>query len=215
MNFYESLNWRYAKKKMNGQQISSDKVERILEAIQLAPTSLGLQPFNVLNITDVETKQSILPIAYNQQQIVDSSNVLVFAAWDSLPDEKIDAYVELTAKQRNLSQEELQPLRDMLNGLKSKTDEEIFQWSAKQAYIAFGFAIAAAAVEQVDATPMEGFDMLALDQLLGLQEQGLKSALLLPLGYRDEENDWLAPMNKVRRPKNELIFNVDLAEVVS
>ena len=214
MDFYDSLNWRYAAKKMNGQEVPQEKIERILDAIQLAPTSIGLQPFKVLEITDQDLKKKILPIAHNQQQIVDSSHLLVFAAWDNLSEEHINDYVELTGKTRNLSNEELQPLRNMLNGVASKTAEELYQWSAKQAYIAFGFALAAAAVEEVDSTPMEGFKPDELDELLNLREQGLKSISLLALGYRDEKNDWLAPMKKVRRPKDELFAKPELAELV-
>lgn len=214
MEFYDSLNWRYATKKMNGQEVPQEKIDRILNAIQLAPTSIGLQPFKVLDITDLDLRRKILPIAHNQQQIVDSSHLLVFAAWENLSEEHINDYVELTGEERNLSNEELQPLRDMLNGVALKTDEELYQWSAKQAYIAFGFGLAAAAVEEVDATPMEGFKPEELDALLGLKEKGLKSILLLPLGYRDEKNDWLAPMKKVRRSKDELFGKPKLAELV-
>lgn len=214
MNFHESLNWRYATKRMNGEEVPQEKIEQILDAIQLAPTSMGLQPFKVLVITDPELKERIKPIAFNQSQITESSHLLVFAAWDSISDEQIDDYVELTSKERDLPEEELKPLRDMLNGVATKTNEELYQWSAKQAYIAFGFGLVAAAVEGVDTTPMEGFNPDELDQLLGLKEKGLKSILLMPLGFRDEANDWLAPMKKVRRPKNELFIEPKLAELV-
>lgn len=210
MDFYASLNWRYATKKMNGQEVPQEKIDRIFDAIQLAPTSMGLQPFKVLVITDPNLKERIKPIAFNQSQITESSHLLVFAAWDSISDEQIDDYVELTSKERDLSVEELKPLRDMLNGTAKKSDEEIYSWSARQSYIAYGFGLAAAAVEEVDATPMEGFNPDELDDLLGLREQGLKSISLLALGYRDEGNDWLAPMKKVRRPKDELFANPEL-----
>lgn len=214
MNFYESLNWRYATKRMNGEEVPQEKLERILDAIQLAPTSMGLQPFKILVITDPDLKERIKPIAFNQNQITESSHLLVFAAWDSISDEQIDDYVELTSEERDLSEEELQPLRDMLEGTAKKSDEEIHNWSARQSYIALGFGLAAAAVEEVDASPMEGFNPDELDDLLGLREEGLKSISLMALGFRDEENDWLAPMKKVRRPKGELFEKPELAELV-
>lgn len=213
MNFYEALNWRYATKKMNGEAVPEEKVDRILEAVQMAPTSLGLQPFTVLTVTDPKLKEQILPIANGQTQITDGSHLLIFAAWDGLSEERIEEYMELTANERGLTEEQLVPLRNMLEGVASGSDEEILEWSAKQAYIAFGFALAAAGVEQVDSTPMEGFDPQALDELLDLNERGLRSILLLPLGYRDEEKDWLAPMKKVRRPKDELIQEVAVPEM--
>jgi len=89
------------------------------------------------------------------------------------------------------------------------TQEQRFQWAARQTYIAFGIAIAAAAIEQVDATPMEGFKNAELDLLLGLKEKGLRSTSLLALGYRDTTNDRLVNLKKVRRPKEELIIELN------
>lgn len=214
MNFYEALNWRYATKNMNGDVVPDEKVDQILNAIQLAPTSMGVQPFTVFVITDPELKEEIRPIAYGQNQITDSSHLLVFAAWDRLADDDIDAYIQLTAKERNLDLEELNPLRKNLEGIASKPKEELFDWAARQAYIAFGFGISAAAVEKVDATPMEGFNNEDLDELLGLRENGMRSTTLLPLGFRDEENDWLAPMKKVRRPKEKLFVQTESGVLV-
>lgn len=214
MDFHKALNWRYATKRMNGEEVPQEKLERILDAIQLAPTSMGLQPFKILVITDPELKERIKPIAFNQNQITESSHLLVFAAWDSISDEQIDDYVELTSKERDLPEEELQPLRDMLEGTAKKSDEEVYNWSARQVYIALGFGLAAAAVEEVDASPMEGFNPDELDELLDLRKEGLKSISLMALGFRDEENDWLAPMKKVRRPKDELFDEPKLAELV-
>ncbi len=214
MDFYNALKWRYATKKMNGEEVPQEKVDRILEAIRLAPTSLGAQPFTVLDITDQDLKEEILPIANGQTQITNSSHLLVFAAWDELSQEQIDEYVQQTATERNLDINELAPFKTYLQNAASKPKEEFFEWSARQTYIALGFALASAAIEEVDSTPMEGFDNKELDELLGLREQGMRSVTLLPLGYRDEENDWLAPMKKVRRPKKELIVEPETEELV-
>ncbi|MBW3545046.1 MAG: NAD(P)H-dependent oxidoreductase [Bacteroidetes bacterium] len=209
MNVLEALNWRYATKKMNGSQVPQDKVDNILEAIRLAPTSMGLQPFTVLVIEDPELKQKIQPIAYNQSQIVDSSHLLVFAAWSNVSEEQIEEYINHTAEVRNMPVASLDDFKNMLlNMAKNRTAEENMQWSARQAYIAFGTALVAAAAEKVDATPMEGFDSAALDALLNLEEKGLKSVTLLPLGYRDTTNDWLASLPKVRREKDKLFVQL-------
>lgn len=214
MDFYEALNWRYATKKMSGNAVPDEKLHQVLEAIQLAPTSLGVQPFTVFVITDQELKKQILPIANGQTQVVDSSHLLVFAAWTQITADHIDSFVQLTADERNLDIEVLDPLRKNMEKIATKPEEELFIWSSRQAYIAFGFGIAAAAMEQVDATPMEGFNNEALDDLLELHEKGMKSTTLLPLGFRDQENDWLAPMKKVRRPKDELFVEVEAGELV-
>ena len=206
MELLNALEWRYASKKMNGQQVPEEKVERILEAIRLAPSSMGLQPYTVLVIKDPEIKKQILPIANNQQQIVDSSHLLVFAAWDKITPEHVDDYVNLTASTRNIPVESLDQFKNMLVSISQRPQQENYEWAARQSYIAFATAIAAAAEERVDATPMEGFNNAKLDELLGLKAKGLKSITLLPLGYRDAENDWLVKFPKVRRQKENLFI---------
>ena len=206
MELLDALQWRYASKKMNGKQVPEEKIERILEAIRLAPSSMGLQPYTVLVIKDAELKKQILPIANNQQQVVDASHLLVFAAWDNITPEQVDEYINLTAETRKMPVENLVQFKAALLNIAARPAEENFTWAARQSYIAFATAIAAAAEEHVDATPMEGFNNAALDSLLGLKEKGLRSITLLPLGYRDVENDWLATSPKVRREKEKLFL---------
>ncbi len=207
MELLNALEWRYASKKMNGEQVPEEKVERILEAIRLAPSSMGLQPYTVLVIKNAEIKKQILPIANNQQQIIDCSHLLVFAAWNKITPDHVDDYVNLTASTRNISAESLKDFKNILLSIAARPQEENFDWAARQSYIAFATAIAAAAEERVDATPMEGFNNAALDELLGLKEKGLGSITLLPLGYRDTANDWLAKFPKVRREKEKLFLH--------
>ncbi|GGZ20471.1 nitroreductase [Echinicola pacifica] len=208
MNLNEILEWRYATKKMSGKAVPQEKVDYILEAARLAPSSSGLQPYRIIVVTDPEIKEKIKPIAWDQSQITDASHVLVFAAWDNYTEEKIKAVFEKTLTARGLPLDRMDAYRERLWGMYSQlTEERHNHHAAKQAYIAFGLAIAAAAEQKVDATPMEGFDPNALDEILGLREMGLKSALVLPLGYRDEDNDWLAGLEKYRTPEEEFIIN--------
>lgn len=203
MQLLEALNWRYATKKMNGEPVPQEKVDKILDAAQLAPTSSGLQPFKIIVITNPDLKAKIQPIAMNQSQVVDGSHLLVFAAWDNYTAQRIDDVFAHTAAERGIP---TSTFDDYCNRLKNlylnRTAEQNFEHAARQAYISFGLAIAAAAELKVDATPMEGFDNAALDELLELPQQGLKSVTLLPLGYRDAENDWLVGQKKVRMPKS-------------
>ncbi|MHC2993481.1 nitroreductase, partial [Pontibacter sp. HJ8] len=166
MNILETLEWRYASKRMNGQRVPSEKVETILEAIRMAPSSMGLQPYTVLVIEDEELKKQIRPIAYNQPQIEESSHLLVFAAWDDVTPAHIEDYIQHTAAVRNMPEEALADFKNqLLQMAQSKTQEQNYNWAARQAYIAFGTGLVAAAAERVDATPMEGFDAAALDKL--------------------------------------------------
>ncbi len=210
MSLIENLEWRYATKKMNGVPVPQEKVDIILEAARLAPTSSGLQPFEILVITNPELKQKIRAIANDQSQITDASHVLVFAAWDDLDAKRINDMFLYTTRERGLPDDRMDSYKNFLLSIYgSKTAEENFQATARQAYIGFGIAIAAAAEQRVDATPMEGFDAAALDQLLNLKEKGLRSVTLLPLGYRDAENDWLHGMKKVRKPKEQFITELN------
>ena len=199
MNLLESLQWRYATKKMNGEKIPQDKLDRILQATKLAPSSYGLTPYNVIVVEDQKLKEELQGAAYGQTQLSESSAVLVFATWDDVTEDSVDIYMNEIARQREMSVEGLKGMSDMMKGsLSNMTQEQKISWAQRQAYIGLGFALVAAATEEVDSTPMEGFNPLAVDTILGLKEQGLMSVAILPLGYRDSENDYLVNAKKVR-----------------
>ena len=210
MSLIDDLNWRYATKKMNGEKVSQDKVDAIVAAAHLAPTSSGLQPFKVIVVSNPELKEKIKAVGFGQSQITDSSHLLVFAAWDSYTEERIRAVYAHANSERGLPDSaNADFVNQMVAHFTSKTTEESYQHAAKQAYIGFGLAIAQAAELKVDATPMEGFDPAALDELLGLKDLGLRSTTILPLGYRDVQNDWLVNMKKVRSPFNEFALELN------
>lgn len=209
MSLIDDLNWRYAAKKLNGEPVSQDKVDYILEAARLAPSSSGLQPYRLFVITNKELLEQIKPIAFGQEQITDGSHLLVWAAWDGYSHNSISEVFEKTTAERGIPTEAMDDYKARLWGMYEPLGNE---WhathAAKQAYISFGLAIAAAAVQKVDATPMEGFDSKALDELLGLNEKGLKSVVILPLGYRDTSGDWLVNLKKYRTPNEEFITEI-------
>ena len=210
MSVINDLQWRYATKKMNGQPVPQEKVDYILKAAWLAPSSSGLQPFEIIVITNKALLEKIKPIAHGQSQITDASHLLVFAAWDNYTEERINKVFERNNSERGLSESATDDYRNML--LKNylvRSAEENFTHAAKQSYISFGAAIIAAAEQKVDATPMEGFNAPALDELLNLKEKGLRSVTLLPLGYRDTAHDWLVNMKKVRTPIEDFIITLN------
>ena len=210
MELLDKLNWRYAAKAMNGDSVAEDKIERILEAARLAPTSSGLQPFEIFVIKNQDMKEKIKPVAWNQSVITDCSHLLVFAAWDTYTADRINYMFDLTNEIRGFKNEGWEKYRQMLlSAYPQKDTEENFNHAAKQAYIAFSAAIIAAAYESVDATPLEGFDASAVDEILGLREKGLRSAILLPLGYRKEDKDWLVSLKKVRKPMEDLVTVIE------
>lgn len=207
----DKLNWRYATKKMDPTKtVPEDKLNQILDAIRLAPTSSGTQPFEVLVITNDEIRQQIRPVAWDQAQITEGSHLLVFAAWDNYTADRIDAVTTQMAEERGGENPMLSQYYDNLKATYLPRDAQVnFEHAARQAYIALGFALAAAAELEVDSTPMEGFDPAKVDEILGLREQGLRSVVLLPLGYRDESGDWLLPMKKVRKPDERFLRHID------
>lgn len=205
----ELLNWRYATKKMDpAKAVPQEKVDAILEAIRMAPTSSGTQPFEVILVTNLDVLADIRKAAGDQTPITEGSHLLVFAAWDNYTEERIDDVTQLNIAARG----EIPLIRDYYGNLKASylpREAEInYAHAARQAYIALGIALVAAAEQEVDSTPMEGFDPAAVDKILGLDERGLRSVVLLPLGYRDPTGDWLLPMAKVRKSREEMVTHV-------
>ncbi|WP_339724719.1 NAD(P)H-dependent oxidoreductase [uncultured Paraglaciecola sp.] len=198
----QNLQWRYATKKMDpAKPVSAEKVDFILEAIRLSASSSGLQPYEVFVVTNPEVRAEIVPHAWDQQQITDGSHLLVFAAWDNYTAERINTMFDLVNEKRGFKNEGWENYRKMLlNTYPSRDPETNFQHAARQAYIGLGSALIAAAEMKVDCTPMEGFNPDKVDDILGLKEHGLKSVVLLPLGYRANDGDWLVNLEKVRRP---------------
>lgn len=205
----DALNWRYAAKHMNGDTVPGDRLDRILDAIHLAPSSFGLQPYTVLVIDSPALRQRIQDQAAQQPQITECSHLLTFATWDPVEESAVDELIGRIAAERGVPLEELAAYRDTIKGtVRGKTPEQRVEWAARQAYIGLGHALSAAALEQVDASPMEGFDPAELDHLLDLRAQGLRSVVLVALGYRDTDTDWLAGLKKVRWPRDRTIRSV-------
>lgn len=205
MELIHALNWRYAVKRMNGEKVPPNKINAILEATRLSASSMGLQPYKVFVIENEALRKKLQPAAYNQPQIVEASHLLVFAAYKDISESDVNEYINHIAEVRGVTLESLDGFKSSLLGVVyNRNQEQKYQWAARQAYIAFGTAIAAAAVEEVDATPMEGFDPAQVDEILHLAEQGLTSVTMLALGYRDTKKDFLANAKKVRKEKKEL-----------
>lgn len=210
MDLIQALKWRYATKRMNpAKTVPEEKVARIVEAARLAPTSSGLQPFEIIVITNSALREKIKSVSMGQPQVTECSHLLVFAAWDDYTPERINKMYDYVNQERGGSNEGLENYRSMLlNTYPQRGAEVNFQHAARQAYIGLAAALLGAAFEEVDCTPMEGFDPAALDDILGLRSKGLRSVLMMPLGYRDNETDWLHNLKKVRRPRDEFVSEI-------
>lgn len=205
----DHLNWRYATKKMEvGKPVPQDKVDAIVEAVRMAPTSSGTQPFELIMVTNSNIRAKIAEAASGQAQITDGSHLLVFAAWDNYTEDRIDTVTQLNVAARG----DLPLIHGYYDNLKAnylpREAEVNYAHAARQAYIALGIALIAAAEQEVDSTPMEGFDPDAVDEILGLRERGLRSVVLMPLGYREEASDWLLQMPKVRKSRDAIVTEI-------
>ena len=210
MTVNERLGWRYATKKFDSTKIvPSEKLERIIEAVRLAPTTSGLQPFELLVVSNADIRAQIRAAAWNQAQITDCSHLLVFAAWDDITKDRIDMMFDLTNEVRGFKNEGWENYRQQLLGIVSNRGTEAnYQAAARQAYIGLGIALLAAAFEEVDTTPMEGFDPEKVDEILDLKSKKLRSVVLMPLGYRANEGDWLVNLKKIRRSRDRFVTEI-------
>ncbi len=207
--FIENQNWRYATKKFNSEKkISNSDLEILKEAIQLSSSSYGLQPYNVLIIENEEIRKQLQPASWGQSQITDASHLFVFASVTNVDAEYITRYAENMAKTRNIPFDSVKGYADfMIGNITTLTPEKQLIWAQKQAYLALGNLLNAAAELKIDVTPMEGFLPEQYNEILGLKEKGLHATLVATIGYRHDEDD-TQHNAKVRKPITELFETI-------
>ena len=208
-NFIKNANWRYATKKFDAsKKVSNEDLETLKEAIQLSVSSYGLQPYKVIFVDNPELRAKIQPAAWGQSQIVDASQLVVFANITNFGVEQIDAYINNVVTTRGLSAEDLKGYADFMKSkITTLSEENRNTWTSKQTYIALTNLINAAAELKIDVTPMEGFEPALVNEILGLEKMGLNASLLATIGYRHDE-DTTQNYAKVRKTKEELFINL-------
>lgn len=209
MNFIENAKWRYATKKYDtNKKVSEKDIEFLKEAINLAATSYGLQPFKVLIIENQEVRKQLQPASWGQSQIVDASHLFVFVNIVNPGEKEIDAYVENISKVREIKTDSLQGFSNYIKGAVGKfSNEQKANWTSKQTYLALGNLLNAASELKIDVTPIEGFEPAKYDEILGLTENGLHASLVAAIGYRSSE-DGNQHLKKVRKPLEELFETI-------
>jgi nitroreductase / dihydropteridine reductase len=208
MNLLDNLKWRHAVKAYDAtKKVSNENIDKIIEAARLAPSSSGLQPFQLVVIQNQEIKEKLSKVALNPDCMKNCSHVIIFAAWDRYTAERIDHVYDHTTEERGLPKGRFSSYTDQLKEIYLKQPaEENFAHTARQTYIALGMALAQAAELRLDSTPVEGFDSTVVDKILELKKHGLKSVSLMYVGYADVADDWIAPMKKVRTPIEEFVI---------
>ncbi len=205
----DKLKWRYATKKFDANKmLSLEKMNKLKEAFNLTATSYGLQPLKLVIVSDKATQEKLVPLSMNQEQVKDASHVLIICVEKTVDAQHIKKYFDNVKKIRGTEDAVLNPFKDyLLASFSEKTEEEIKTWMIKQAYIALGNLLTVCAIEEIDSCPMEGFLPEEYDKLLNLSKLGLESVLVLPVGYRAED-DFFANLKKVRRGVEEVIIEL-------
>lgn len=205
MSLIENLNWRYATKKFDTtKKVSNADIDTIKEAISLSATSYGLEAYKVLIVKDESLRQELVAASWGQSQVSDASHLMIFCNFNEVTPEYIDQYVDLKSSVQGIPSENLKGYGDFMKKTIGSFPEEITRtWTAKQTYIAMANAMAACAELKIDSCPMEGFDAAKYNEILGLEAKGLSAALVLPIGYRSEE-DQTQHGKKVRKPLTDL-----------
>jgi nitroreductase len=207
MNTIEQLKWRYATKKFNpSKKLSKAKLTILLEAFNLTATSFGLQTLKLVVVENKTLREPLVAATYNQQQVLQASHLLIICIQDNIKSTDIINYYNNIKHIRNTPETILKPYReDLKNMMQNMSVTERQQWSTNQAYIALGNLMTVCAIEGIDSCPMEGFIATEYDKLLKLNQKGLKSVLLLPVGYRADD-DLFSTLKKVRKPIDETVI---------
>lgn len=205
----ENLNWRYATKKFNAEKkIENSDLEILKQAVRLSASSYGLQPYHVILVENEALRTKVKAAAYNQSQITEASDLLIFATITDVGPKEVNDYIQNMASVRAIPTTNLKGFEDMMNNVVTGLTPEAKQnWTAKQTYIALGTLLSAAADLKIDATPMEGFNAEAVNEILNLKEKGLSATLIVTLGYRHAD-DAAQHLKKVRKPNEELFITL-------
>lgn len=209
MDIIKQLEWRYATKKFDKtKKLSASKLNILKQAFNLTATSFGLQTISLLVVTNTDLRKSLLEHTYKQSQVLDASHLLVICIKDTIDGKDVNDYFDNIRSKRNTSETILSPYRqNLIKTMERMTKSEQQQWSMNQAFIALGNLMTVCAIEGIDSCPMEGFVPSKYDEILNLKEWGLKSALLLPVGYRAED-DMFSGFLKVRKNVEDTVFEL-------
>lgn len=209
MSLIDKLNWRYATKKFDpSKKLSTEQLDELLKAVQLSPSSAGLQSYKVIVVEDPEIRKQLRKAAHGQAQLIDASQVIVFASETNLDEAYVKHFIDFVAEKRHIGRENLEGYEQMLMGNVNRlTEDQRIAWSNKQTYIALGVLLTAAAEMGIDACPMEGFSAVKFDEILGLREKNLTTVVIAAIGFRSED-DAYSKLLKVRKPGEELFIHI-------
>lgn len=205
-NYIQNLTWRYATKKFDpSKKLSSEQLDLLLESLRLSPSSYGVQPWKFYLITNPELRSQVRAAAWDQSQVTDASHLILVASRTEVTEKDVDEYITNVSETRGVTPESLEGFKKMISGTVSgMSKDDSAGWAARQAYLAVGFLLSAAAENQIDSCPMEGFDSPKVSELVGALSEGYQVRVMCPVGFRAEDDNYIA-MKKVRYPKERII----------
>ncbi|MEM7551417.1 MAG: NAD(P)H-dependent oxidoreductase [Bacteroidota bacterium] len=209
MDIIKQLNWRYAVKSFDSsKKVSEEDFNKLLKVIQLSASSYGQQPYQIINVTNQSVRESLVEHSFRQDKVANASHLLVFAADTTIDDSTVDKYIEKAARVREVEKESIEGFGGMVKNVYSSMDrDQRTDWAARQAYLALGNLLTACAIMEIDACPMEGLNPAKYDEILGLTEKGLKTYVVVTLGYRTSD-DPAQNFAKVRKDMDELVISI-------
>lgn len=202
-----ALRWRYATKKFDPtREIPAETWTALEEALVLAPSSMGIQPWKFFVVRDPELRKKLLPASHGQTQVLDCSHFVVFTYRKDMDDAHLERYMARVGEVRNLEAEKLGGFRQMIFGNvgRIRGAGKLNEHQAKQIYIALGLFVASAALLGVDTCPMEGIVPEQYDEILGLRNQGLSTLVCCAAGYRSPDDKY-ATTPKVRFKASDVV----------
>ncbi len=210
MSIIKNLEWRYATKKFDATKLLSNlQINTLKKAFNLTATSYGLQPVKMVIVHNKKLQEQLVEHSWNQEQVAQASHLLVLCTQKNISSEDVENYFSLVKKIRNTPDEILNPFKEYLkNDLNTKSEFDLHSWMKNQAYIALGNLMTVAASENIDSCPMEGFAPDKYDAILNLNKHNLKSVLVLPVGFRAED-DYMKDLKKVRKNTHEVIIEIN------
>ncbi|WP_342646092.1 NAD(P)H-dependent oxidoreductase [Mucilaginibacter sp. CSA2-8R] len=209
MSLQQSLAWRYATKKFDSsKKIDAATLDNLLQTVKLAPSSYGLQHYELVVVEDTAVRERLKEAAYGQSQLTDASQVIVFAAETKIDEDYVKRYMDEVAAERHVDREKVADFeKTILGAISRQSDEQRLNWSHKQAYLALGVLIGAASELSIDTCPMEGFNAAKFDEILGLKEKGLTSSVIVTIGYRAADDPY-SKMTKVRKKDEDFFIKI-------
>lgn len=216
MDLVKILNWRYSTKSFNSKKKISDKdFEQIKALLRMSPSSTNIQPWHFIIANSEEGKKRIAKgtqgfFHFNEPKIMNASHVVLFCARTSADDNYMQYLLEKEDKDGRYPNDEIKQgvynARNIFANIHQYDLKDLQHWMEKQVYLNIGNFLLGVATLGIDALPMEGIDVKALDEEFNLREKGFTAIAAVALGYREASDfNTTDKTPKSRLSENEII----------